>query len=419
MKNLKIKGPYLLLKKKNHTLLLLGTAHVSLDSVKDVENAFENFKPDYVCVELCEPRHESLLNPEKWKSLDIAQVIKEKKISLLASNLILSSFQKKIGLKLGVQPGMEMLIASEFARKNHIRLFLIDREIKTTLLRAWHSISFFQKIWLIQYLIASLIISEDISQEQIEKLKTKDALEELFDSLPARYHKIKEIVITERDQFMAENIKRIIDNSFELKEYIYRRKETKRKKNKRILAVVGAGHLKGIQKYLLDNSKIDIYQINEIPKPKPIRTLISWVSLTILTSILGYFFVTSGESAKEILLAWAISRSLGAGLGAIIAMAHPLTFLVTIIMAPFSILIPGTRLWMYSSLTEILFHKPKVEDFENIAKDTKSFKDFIKALYKNRVLHLFWIITMVSTGLTIGNLTFLQKLIQILIDKFF
>lgn len=419
---LDVSGPYeyLELKKNNKVIakiLLLGTAHVSKESVKDVEIAFEKFKPDIVCVELCEPRHESLLNPERWKNLDITKVIKEKKVALLASNLILASFQKKIGLKTGINPGAEMLKASELARKNHHRLVLIDREVRITLMRAWHKINFFQKLWLVNYLLVSLIVSEEIKEEQIEELKSKDALEDLFENIPSKYQKIKEVILEERDQFMAENIKRVLNEEDVIEYNKDNLEKNLSKKIKSILVVIGAGHLKGMKNYLLDTHlRFDLKSLSSIPKQRPIRTIFTWVFLTFIIGVVTYMFFIEGKSAQELVLVWAISRSLGAGLGALIALAHPLTFLVTVIMAPFSVFIPGTRLWMFAALTEVWLNKPRVEDFEKIAEDTLSFKSTLKALYNNRVLKLFWIISMVSTGLTIGNLAFLQKLVSKVIE---
>ena len=423
--HLNIKGPYEILSiyDKNDLIaevLLLGTAHVSKESVKDVENAIKHYQPNIVCVELCEPRHESLLNPDKWKNLDITKVIKEKKIALLASNLILSSFQKKIGLMTGTKPGEEMLKASQLARENSLRLILIDREIRITLLRAWRNISLWNKLWLINYLFVSLLFTEDINQEQIEQLKQKDALEDLFENLPKKYEFIKQIILTERDQYMAENIRRVIYDIQPYKEYKHNvvKSNNQNKEIKKILAIIGAGHLKGIREYLLQNQSFDLEKLTYVPEQSPIRTILTWIFLTLIIAVFTYLFMIEGKSAKELVLVWAISRSVGAGLGAILALAHPLTILVTIIMAPFSVFIPGTRLWMYAALTEVWFNKPRVDDFERIAEDTMDLKNTFKALYKNRVLKLFWIISLVSTGLTVGNLAFLQKLIAKLIELF-
>lgn len=405
-----IKGPFEIIvikrNKKKFIIFLLGTAHISKDSVIDVEEGIKIFKPDIVCVELCKSRYESILNQDKWKNLDIVKVIKEKKLALLASNLILSSFQKKIGLEVGIKPGSEMMKALEIAKEKNIKLHFIDREIRTTLLRAWRNISFFDKIWLINYLISSLLISEKITQEEIEKLKQKDVLEDLFENIPSRYKSIKQIIVEERDQYMVESIRQVIEQNH--------------KKNViKIFSVVGAGHLKGISEYLKRNIRFSLEKLNFIPESKPLFTILTWFLITIFIAFITFLFLKERQSAKELILVWAISRSVGAGLGAIIAFAHPITILITILLAPFSAFIPGTRLWMFAAISEVTIRKPQVKDFENIPEDTKNFKNFLKALYKNRVLKLFWVIILVSTGLTIGNLAFLQKLIEKVIYIFF
>ncbi|MFN3603505.1 MAG: TraB/GumN family protein [Leptonema sp. (in: bacteria)] len=402
-------GPYEIVtikkNKKKFIILLLGTAHISKESIMDVEVSIQQFGPDIICVELCKSRFESILNPDKWKNLDIVKVIKEKKIALLASNLILSSFQKKIGLDIGIQPGSEMIKAIELAKEKNIKIRYIDREIRTTLLRTWRNISFFDKIWLVNYLIATLLISEKITEQEIEKLKQKDVLEDLFENIPLRYQKIKQILIEERDQYMAESIRQILEENY--------------KKNIiKIFVVIGAGHLKGISNYLKENFQFSIEHLNSIPQSKPIRTILTWIGITLLIAFFTLLFLKEKQSAKELILVWAISRSLGAGLGALLALAHPITILITMMLAPFSVFIPGTRLWMFSALSEVIIHKPRVKDFESIAEDTKNFKSFLKSLYRNRVLKLFWIISLVSTGLTIGNLTFLQKLIEKILNFF-
>ncbi len=408
-KNNFIKGPYEIIKRRNHrnhyTIFLLGTAHVSKDSIDDVEKGILKFKPDIICVELCKSRYESLFNPDRWKELDIVKVIKEKKLALLASNLFLSSLQKKIGLEVKVKPGSEMKKAIEIAIEKKIPISFIDREIRITLLRAWRNISLGDKIWLINYLILSLLVPDKITEEEIEKLKQKDVLEDLFENIPSRYTKIKKIILEERDKYMVQSINEIMNQEH-------------KKKNIKIFVVIGAGHLKGISNFLRERKKFSLEELSIVPKPRPYRTIFMWIGITLMIAIFTILFLQEKESAKELILVWAISRSLGAGLGAILAFAHPLTILITILFAPFSIFIPGTRLWMFSALSEVTIRKPKVKDFESIAEDTNSFKNLVKALYQNRVLKLFWIITLVSTGLTIGNLTFLHKLIQNLFNLF-
>lgn len=378
-------------------ILVLGTAHVSRQSVEDVEESFKKFRPDSVCVELCQPRHDALRDPNRWRKLDLAQLIREKKLGLLASSLALSSFQKKIGALSGVKPGAEMLRAVELAEENETELVLADREVRATLLRAWHRVGFFSRLWLASALMSSLLVTEEVSPEEIEKLKHEDVLSDMFSNLPARYNSVKKVIIDERDNYLAEKIHRA---ALELK-------EKKKRGKRRILAVVGAGHLAGIERALIAEERADLEELDRLPPRKRLKNLASWIGLSLFAGALGYYFSEKNpKDAWNLFAFWVACRSIGSGLGAIISRAHPLTVLATAAIAPFSIVIIGSRLWMYSALTELWFKKPRVEDFENIAAQTENFRGFLKALYANRVLHLFFIIFAVSWGLTIGNLVF-------------
>lgn len=424
-----IEGPHEVLKLEGDEVLILGTAHVSKASVTDVEMAFKNFRPDSVCVELCRPRHEALLDPDRWKNMDLAKVIREKKLALLASNLILSSFQKKLGEKADVRPGQEMLRASELAREKGLELVLADREIRTTLSRAWAKVGFLNRMWLAAYLGSSLLVSEEIDPDQIEEMKKKDALEDLFSILPERYRNVKEVLIDERDAYLAENIRRTAllhhdlerhppgvpyDVSFSEKKQRRSKKasESPAKKSRRILAVVGAGHLPGISRVLKGNQTVDIEELRSIPRSRPLRNLFIWVGSSVIIFLVGFYFMIGGRDAvQDTILVWVLARSAFSGVGALLAGAHPLTILTTIVMAPVVPFIPGSRLFMFAGLVEVWARKPRVEDFENIATDTNSLGGLLRSFFKNRVLHLFLVTSMVSTGLTIGNLTFLQRLL--------
>lgn len=409
-----VKGPYEILTVGTAEVFVLGTAHISRSSVEDVEHAIAKWKPDAVCVELCRPRHEALLDPDRWKKMDLTKVIREKKLALLASNLILSSFQKKIGNRTGVRPGEEMRRASELAREKGLELVFIDREIRTTLSRAWAKVGFFSKMWLSSYLLTSLLVKEKISAEEIEKMKQKDVLEDLFSNLPRKYQSVKEVILDERDACLAENTRRVALSHAEVERYDHEKKspDKKNKKKRRILSVVGAGHLPGIVRNLKENRPVDLVELRTIPKPQPWRNLFIWTGASIFLFLVGLYITLGGqEAAGQALLAWVVARSAGAGIGALLSGAHPLTILTTIVMAPIVPLIPGSRLWMFSALVEVWRQKPCVEDFENIADDTETVSGLIRSLYKNRVLHLFWVTFLVSMGLTIGNLEILRRIL--------
>lgn len=410
-----IRGPYFEIKEGRTEVLVLGTAHVSKQSVEDVENAVAAFKPDCVAVELCRPRHEAMLDPDRWRNFDLTKVIKEKKLGLLASSLILSAFQKKIGENSGIKPGAEMLRASELARTKNIDLVFADREIRTTLKRAWGKVGIFSRLWIVSNLGASLLAKEELDEEEIEKMKQDDVLSDLFSNLPPKYKEVKNVIIDERDSYLAENIRRAATGHAEVE----RHSTTEEKKPSRILAVVGAGHLEGIRRVLEKKEEVFIEELKEVPKKKPWRSVLAWISASVILFLVGLWAATGGEEAvKEALLAWIVARSLGSGIGAVLALANPLTILVTMIMAPLAPFVPGSRLWMFSALTELWLKKPRVQDFENIAGDTETASGLLKSLYRNRVLHIFWIVWLVSLGLTIGNLTFLQRLIAGLLESY-
>jgi pheromone shutdown-related protein TraB len=308
--------------------------------------------------------------------------------------MILSAFQKKIGETTGMKPGQEMIEACNLAESGGKDLALVDREIRITLSRAWGKVSLWNKMWLGSNLAAGLLVKEDVAPEEIERLKQEDVLSDLFSNLPPKYNIVKEVIVDERDRYLAENIRRtaVLARS---------------KNEERILAVVGAGHLKGIEETLKKQISVDLEELNVIPAKNNLRTILFWVIFSAVIGALSLYIGTGGtEAAKRSLTAWILGRSLGAGIGAIIARAHPLTILVTILMAPISVFIPGSRLWMFSAFTELWLKKPRVEDFENIAPDTDTMRSLLHSLYNNRVLKLFLIISLVSFGLTLGNIHF-------------
>lgn len=379
--------------------LVLGTAHVSAQSVDDVREIVRLQKPDIVAVELCASRYDALTDQDRWRKLDLGRVIREKKIWLLASSLILSSFQKKIGELTGSKPGEEMIVAAQLAEETGATLSLADREVRITLARAWSRVGFFSRLWLISNLMASLLVSEEVEPDEIENLKKQDVFEDLISHLPPRYVSLKEVILDERDRYLAEKIRRA---TLDL---------PKKRGKSKLFAVVGAGHLPGIRRTLEAGEAVDIAALDAPPVKRRFKDIGSWALFFGLFMVISAYFFYAGfdlDKILKLLFAWIAGRSIGAGIGAIVAGAHPLTIIVTALVAPVSYFFGfvGVRLWMVSALLELRFKKPRVEDFESIAADTDTFANFRRSLYQNRVLHLFFIIFAVSIGLTIGNLVF-------------
>ena len=188
-------------------IYLIGTAHISKTSAETVKNFIVEEKPDSVCVELCQSRYQSLTDPDKWKNTDIITLIKQKKTLLLLVNLILSAFQKRLASKLGLNPGQEMIEAINAAKENNINLVLADRDIQITFTRIWKKLGFFGKLKLFFMLILSIFSNEEITEEEIEKLKSEDVLTAALNELAVSFPRLKSTLIDELDQYLAEKIK--------------------------------------------------------------------------------------------------------------------------------------------------------------------------------------------------------------------
>jgi len=230
---------------ENKEIILIGTAHVSRESSDLVAAVIEAEKPDTVCVELCASRYQTIRMKDQWQNMDIVKVIKDKKTFLLLSNLILAAFQKRIAAKLDIVPGAEMIRAIEAADAMGAAVHLADREIRVTLSRAWKAMTFWEKNKLLYHLLISFTEAEDISQEDIEKMKEQDVLESLMADVGKTLPMLKRILIEERDQYLAEKIRTAPGS--------------------KIVAVVGAGHVAGIKANW--DQPIDIAALETLLRP--------------------------------------------------------------------------------------------------------------------------------------------------------
>ncbi|MDX1961249.1 MAG: TraB/GumN family protein [Leptospiraceae bacterium] len=379
-----LKEPIRNIKIKNCDVTILGTAHVSKASVEAVRKLSEELNPDTYCVELCDNRLKSMDDPDIWRKQDIFKVFKERRMYLLLSSLILSSFQKKLGND-EINPGDEMREAIRLAKENQAKLVPIDRDVQLTLKRSWGSVSFFSKLFLISALISSLIVKEEVTPEKIEEMKSDDALKDIFTNLPSRFDEVKNVIIDERDIYLAQKIRENSENS------------------KKLLAVIGAGHLEGVMKAI--ESDHDLTPLEVIPK-QTFSQKYSWLILpAVVLSLMAFTFYKSGQAAgTELVLNWILFKGALAALGAIIALAHPLSILLAFVTAPIGNFNPIIKPGWIAALCESWLRKPLVEDFENIAKDSEHFLGY----WKNRVIRIFLVLLLPQIGSSLG--TFLVTL---------
>ena len=351
------------IKKDDREFVLIGTAHISQVSKDLVRATIEAEAPDTVCVELDEGRLKSIKEPDLWKKTDLKQVIKNKQLGTLIANLVLGSYQKRMGAQTGVKPGSELKEAVDCAEGRGTELVLADRDIKITLRRTWACTPWYRKLSLLGGLFASIFDKTEVSEEDLAKIKEQDALSAMMQDFGKSFPEVKQVLIDERDQFLASKIKNA--------------------PGKKIVAVVGAGHMNGIAKIIEEDRELPSEEsISVIPKSAPIWKIIGWaIPVAIIASIIAVGVHAGFEKAGELSLQWAMLTGGGAMLGTVIAGGHPVTILVALVAAPFTGLTPLIGVGFFTALTQVYMRPPRVSEMETLADDIWQ----VRRWWKNRV----------------------------------
>ncbi|HLA28704.1 MAG TPA: TraB/GumN family protein [Syntrophales bacterium] len=359
-------------------IIIIGTAHISKESSDLVERVITHEKPDTVCVELCPMRFEALKQRDQWKDTDIVRVIREKRTSLLLSQLLLASLQKKIAQKFNINPGEDMLRAVTKAEEIKSEIVLADREIRITLLRTWRRMRFFSKVKLLPEMFLSLFTTEDITEEDIEELKQQDALELAMRAISEKLPEVKTTLIDERDQYMAHAIGEA--------------------PGRKIIAVMGAGHVVGVMNNL--GKAIDIEPLLEIPPASPWLRIIGWAfPLFIFGIFVAGFFLSGPRASMNMILGWSAVTASFSGLGALLLLAHPLTIIASAFAAPITTLHPLIAAGWVAGLTEATVRKPKVVDFLDLAADITSVRGF----FRNKITRILLLVAVVNITTSMGT----------------
>lgn len=369
---------------EGRTVILAGTAHISQDSIAEVRALVEAERPARVCVELDEGRWRSMSEGRGWESLDIGKILKEGRGFLLLANLALAGFQRRMGEGVGVKPGEEMIAAVRAAEAAGLPYSFCDREVQVTLKRAWAKSGLWNRSKLLASLVESAFSKEKLDEAEIEKLKERNELEEMMGELADFLPSVKEVLIDERDRFLASRI--------------YSEKEPL------ILAVVGAGHLSGIEGWLekLDSGAAspDTSDIESVPPPSILGKIAAWAIPALIVGLIVLGFFKAGRQASlDLLLRWILANGSLAALGSALCMAHPLTVALSFVAAPVATLNPFVGVGLFAGLAEAFLRKPRVQDLQNLADDVASLGGF----YRNRVTHVLLIFFASSLGGAIGN----------------
>jgi pheromone shutdown-related protein TraB len=361
-------------------IFLVGTAHVSQESVELVRQVIANEKPDCVCVELDEKRYKALSGKKRWESLDLKEIIKKKQLSTLLVNLILSSYQKKLGMQLGVMPGAELLEATREADRHSIPVSLCDRDVRVTLRRAWHETSFLKKGYLLATLLVSLFDKTEITEEKLEQLKKKDVLSELMSELGEAMPELKKVLIDERDIYLAEKIKM--------------------SSGRKLVAVVGAGHMEGIKKNIQEDHSGVLPSISTFPPVSSSFKSLGWaIPLLIIGSLVAIGIQKGGTAAGANLLYWVLANGIPTAIGAMLAWAHPLTIASAFAASPVTSLTPIIGAGYVTAFVQVMVRPPVVREFETVAEDMSTFAGW----WKNKLLRVFLAFLLPGFGSMIGT----------------
>lgn len=359
--------------------ILVGTAHVSRGSAELVRQVIEREKPDHVAVELDSQRYQALTEQQRWESLDLKEVIRKKQIATLIVNLLLAAYQKRMGLKLGVMPGTELLEAVRAAEENGIAFTLADRDVRVTLRRAWRSMTLWKKSLLLSVLLASLFEDKELTEAQIQELLKRDVLSELMRDLGEAMPGLKKVLIDERDLVLSHKIRQA--------------------PGQRVVAIVGAGHLEGIRKALLEYREADLAELNRIPPLSPAWKWFGWSLPAAIVGSIGYIGWTQGPAAAgDSALFWILASGTPCALGAVLALAHPLTVLAAFVSAPITTLSPVLGAGYVTAFVQAFVRPPLVKEFQTLAEDVTK----LKRWWQSRLLRVFLAFILPSLGATLG-----------------
>lgn len=359
-------------------IYIVGTAHVSKQSVDDVIDTVAAVGPDSICIELCQARHRSLIERDNWQKMDLFKVLKQGKALFLFVQLVMSSFYRKLGKKLGVEPGAEMLEGAKQAEAIGAELVLADRDIEITLKRVWGYLNFWNKFKMLVELLAGLIFGEKIDEDMIENMKKQDQLESIMEVFSKSFPEIKKRLIDERDVYLAEKIRTA--------------------PGEKVVAVVGAAHVPGIQEHIYNENSLD--EIMVIPPKSIIPKILKWGIPALIIFLFAWGFHKGGvEHFKDDVTIWILVNGILSAIGAAIAFGHPFTVIASFVGAPLTSLNPMIAAGFVAGIVQTLVKKPTVADFEDIPNAISTVKGF----WSNTVTRILLVFLLANLGSALGT----------------
>ena len=380
--------------KINDSIILVGTAHISKESVKEVKEVIEEYKPDIVAVELCKRRYEAITKKDKWENTPITSLLKSNNAYLMLAQTFLSSIQRRLGKEYGVEPGSEMIAAMDEAKKHDMEVALVDRDISVTLKRAWKKMGVREKFRLTWEFMKAIL---GYDEEELEKLDLKELMDQdVISAMMEEFGKIAPSVATvlihERDEYIA---KKILNES----------------EKGKVVAVVGAGHINGIKKHLEKKKlDVDLTELEYVPKKRfSVLKTVGYTIPVVFVALIVYLFLTGGwDRAADALLWWFLINGSLSALGTAIARGHPFSIATAFVAAPLTSLNPAIAAGWVAGYVEFKLRKPVVKDFQNLSK-VDSTKDFLN----NKIIRLLMVVALANLGSMIGTFIALPYILSL------
>ncbi len=362
-------------------VILVGTAHISQQSVDIVRDIIAQEQPDVVCVELDDERFKAMTQQQNWEDLDLRQVIRNKQLGFLMARLALSAFQKRMGSYTGVKPGAEMAAAIEAADAIGAKVVLCDRNVRTTLLRAWRKTPWWKRAGLGGMIFFGLFERTEINEDELAKLRQTHNISTILDEMGEVLPSVKGVLVDERDTFMAHQIQQA--------------------QGKKVLVVIGAAHKPGITRQLPEGIRHEtIEAINHVPAPSMLSRVLPWLIPAIVVGMFAYGFSRGNlDGVREAAVAWVLANGLLSALGALIALGHPLTILAAFIAAPITSLNPTVGAGMVTAFVQVWMSPPQVRDMERVGDDIMIWQGW----WRNKLARVFLVFILSSIGSSIGT----------------
>ncbi len=361
-------------------LILIATAHVSKASAELVKEVIDREQPDSICVELDEDRYNNMKNPKAWSETDLVQVIKDGKVGFMLANLVLSSYQKKLAKQLDTNVGQEMVQGIQSAEEIGATLVLADRNIQTTFMRIWRKMNLREKFDLLLNLFFALDDDEqsEITDEEISKMLEKDMLEAAMENMQEEFPKVGDILLHERDQYLANKIKNA--------------------PGEKVVAVLGGAHVAGVTEEIFKEQ--DMEEISNVPPAGKLGKFIGWGIPVAIVLLIAWGFLQNIDTGIDMVSSWVLWNGCLAALFTALMLGHPLSVLTAFVVAPISSLNPMLACGWFAGLMEAHIRKPKVEDVSNISTDIFS----LKGCFQNRFIRTLLIVIMANLGSTFGTI---------------